>query len=56
MLVSLSLALVATKVNTLDDASIGLPTARLPPGVLVPVRVTVFDAAEVLPAASRALT
>ena len=53
---SLSLALAATKVKMLDEASIGLPTARLVPSVTVPVRVTVLLAADSLPAASRALT
>nr|BFE69153.1 hypothetical protein GCM10020092_024540 [Actinoplanes digitatis] len=53
---SLSLALAATKVKTVEEAVIGLPTARLVPSVTVPVRVTVLLAADRLPAASLALT
>ena len=53
---SSSFALAATNVYTVEDASIGLPRARLVPVVTVPGRVTVLLAAEALPAASCALT
>jgi hypothetical protein len=55
--VLLSLALAATKVNTVEEASIGLPAARLvPPGCCVPARVTVLLGVDSLPAASLART
>jgi hypothetical protein len=51
----LSLALVATKVWTVEDASIGLPAARLAPAPW-PALVTRLLSDDSLPAASRART
>ena len=53
---SLSTALAAANTCTIDDAVAGLPTARLVPPVLLPVRVTVLLFADTFPAASRART
>lgn len=53
---SLSLALAAAKAPVAEDASTGLPTARLEPTAPLPLRVTPVEAAEVLPAASLATT
>jgi hypothetical protein len=53
--VLLSLALVATKVCTNEEAVIGLPTARFCP-VLLPARVTELLFADWFPAASLART
>jgi hypothetical protein len=50
-----SLALVATNVCTVEDASIGLPCARFAPA-MGPARTTWLLSAERLPAASRART
>jgi hypothetical protein len=54
--VLLSLALVATKPFTVDDASIGLPAARFVPGPVCPERTTWLLSADSLPAASLART